>query len=240
MREKTLVRDETHAKINPGKQHERSRCGEIEVWQCRKEWAVERHEGVKAVAEAFGYTPSNWRPCPLTPTWACPAATRRLRQPQARRGRCGPGMRWWAGRVPGGSEGRADRKGHRDRHDPGDARTGSAKCGKGRGRRTSSFTKRLIDSLPLPDGSVDCVISNCVINLAPDKHGRLSRNRPGAEAGRAVGCQRHRPEETLAARTRARTHGLRRLHRRCYSDRGVSAGFDRSRVCRGGRCGCGI
>src|SRR4029079_3026926 len=25
------------------------------------------------------------------------------------------------------------------------------------------------DKLPLPDGSVDCVISNCVINLAPDK-----------------------------------------------------------------------
>ncbi len=26
-----------------------------------------------------------------------------------------------------------------------------------------------IDALPLPDGSVDCIISNCVINLAPDK-----------------------------------------------------------------------
>jgi SAM-dependent methyltransferase len=26
-----------------------------------------------------------------------------------------------------------------------------------------------IDALPLPDNSVDCVISNCVINLAPDK-----------------------------------------------------------------------
>jgi arsenite methyltransferase len=26
-----------------------------------------------------------------------------------------------------------------------------------------------IDKLPLPDASVDCVISNCVINLAPDK-----------------------------------------------------------------------
>jgi hypothetical protein len=27
----------------------------------------------------------------------------------------------------------------------------------------------MIDKLPLPDESVDCVISNCVINLAPDK-----------------------------------------------------------------------
>lgn len=26
-----------------------------------------------------------------------------------------------------------------------------------------------IDNLPLPDGSVDCVVSNCVINLVPDK-----------------------------------------------------------------------
>ena len=26
-----------------------------------------------------------------------------------------------------------------------------------------------MDQLPLPDASVDCVVSNCVINLAPDK-----------------------------------------------------------------------
>lgn len=31
------------------------------------------------------------------------------------------------------------------------------------------FYKATIDDLPLPDGSVDCIISNCVINLAPDK-----------------------------------------------------------------------
>lgn len=31
------------------------------------------------------------------------------------------------------------------------------------------FHKATIDQLPLPDASVDCVISNCVINLAPDK-----------------------------------------------------------------------
>jgi SAM-dependent methyltransferase len=32
------------------------------------------------------------------------------------------------------------------------------------------FHESTIDKLPLPDASVDCVISNCVINLAPDKH----------------------------------------------------------------------
>lgn len=31
------------------------------------------------------------------------------------------------------------------------------------------FHQATIDRLPLPDASVDCVISNCVINLAPDK-----------------------------------------------------------------------
>lgn len=31
------------------------------------------------------------------------------------------------------------------------------------------FYQATIDKLPLPDSSVDCVISNCVINLAPDK-----------------------------------------------------------------------
>jgi SAM-dependent methyltransferase len=31
------------------------------------------------------------------------------------------------------------------------------------------FNLSTIDKIPLPDASVDCVISNCVINLAPDK-----------------------------------------------------------------------
>jgi arsenite methyltransferase len=35
------------------------------------------------------------------------------------------------------------------------------------------FHEATIDNLPIPDGSVDCVISNCVINLAPDKQAVL-------------------------------------------------------------------
>lgn len=31
------------------------------------------------------------------------------------------------------------------------------------------FHEATIDKLPLPDASADCVLSNCVINLAPDK-----------------------------------------------------------------------
>ncbi|MGA7156158.1 MAG: arsenite methyltransferase [Acidobacteriaceae bacterium] len=37
------------------------------------------------------------------------------------------------------------------------------------GYENVAFYQSTIDQIPLPDASVDCVISNCVINLAPDK-----------------------------------------------------------------------
>jgi SAM-dependent methyltransferase len=37
------------------------------------------------------------------------------------------------------------------------------------GRTNVEFHQATIDQLPLADASIDCVISNCVINLAPDK-----------------------------------------------------------------------
>lgn len=45
------------------------------------------------------------------------------------------------------------------------ARTGQEKLG----LTNVEFLQSTIDQLPLPDNSVDCVISNCVINLVPDK-----------------------------------------------------------------------
>jgi arsenite methyltransferase len=39
----------------------------------------------------------------------------------------------------------------------------------GRPYQNVEFHLSTIDNLPLPDSSVDCVVSNCVINLAPDK-----------------------------------------------------------------------
>ncbi len=45
------------------------------------------------------------------------------------------------------------------------ARRNAAQSGVANGE----FHLATIDRLPLPDASVDCVISNCVINLAPDK-----------------------------------------------------------------------
>lgn len=45
------------------------------------------------------------------------------------------------------------------------ARTAAAKAGV----KNVEFHQATIDSLPLADNSVDCIISNCVINLVPDK-----------------------------------------------------------------------
>jgi ubiquinone/menaquinone biosynthesis C-methylase UbiE len=49
------------------------------------------------------------------------------------------------------------------------ARKNAAEGNNGQGLPNVEFHQATIDKLPLPDGSVDCVISNCVINLAPDK-----------------------------------------------------------------------
>jgi arsenite methyltransferase len=49
------------------------------------------------------------------------------------------------------------------------ARRNAAKADGGKPLTNVEFHQATIDKLPLPDVSVDCVISNCVINLAPDK-----------------------------------------------------------------------
>jgi arsenite methyltransferase len=50
------------------------------------------------------------------------------------------------------------------------ARRNAIKAGGGKPPAHVEFHLATIDELPLPDDSVDCVISNCVINLASDKH----------------------------------------------------------------------
>jgi arsenite methyltransferase len=49
------------------------------------------------------------------------------------------------------------------------ARRNAARANDGAGYANVEFHLATIDNLPLPDNSVDCVISNCVINLASDK-----------------------------------------------------------------------
>jgi SAM-dependent methyltransferase len=49
------------------------------------------------------------------------------------------------------------------------ARRNAVKAGQGTPPTNVEFHLATIDELPLADGTVDCIISNCVINLAPDK-----------------------------------------------------------------------
>jgi len=49
------------------------------------------------------------------------------------------------------------------------AKKNAAKGADGKRLQNVEFHLATIDRMPLPDASVDCVISNCVINLAPDK-----------------------------------------------------------------------
>jgi len=49
------------------------------------------------------------------------------------------------------------------------ARRNAATADQGKPMNNVELHLATIDKLPLPDASVDCVISNCVINLAPDK-----------------------------------------------------------------------
>jgi arsenite methyltransferase len=50
------------------------------------------------------------------------------------------------------------------------ARRNAIKAGGGKPPANVEFYLATIDDLPLPADSVDCVVSNCVINLAADKH----------------------------------------------------------------------
>ena len=59
-------------------------------------------------------------------------------------------------------------KAYRVGHDRRDARARPRQRGRG-GRANVEFLKGYIEEIPLPDASVDVVISNCVINLAGDK-----------------------------------------------------------------------
>ena len=60
------------------------------------------------------------------------------------------------------------RQGLRRRHDRRDARAGAPQSARG-GVENVEFLKGTIEEVPLPDDSVDVVISNCVINLSGDK-----------------------------------------------------------------------
>src|SRR3984885_10839458 len=125
--------------------------------------------GVRAVAEAFGYTTEELTSIPAAANMglSCgnPTATARLRRGEEVDDLCsGGGLDIFLASKLVGPEGRAiglDMTPAMIERARANAVTGDY--------GNVEFHLANIDQLPLADASVDCVISNCVINLAPDK-----------------------------------------------------------------------
>jgi SAM-dependent methyltransferase len=127
------------------------------------------HDGVKAVAEAFGYSAEELTSIPAEANMglSCgnPTATAHLRPGEVV--------------VDLGSGGGLDvflaakqvgPQGHAIGIDMTPAMVERARANAVSGGYSNvEFHQSTIDNIPLPDASVDCVISNCVLNLVPDK-----------------------------------------------------------------------
>jgi SAM-dependent methyltransferase len=131
------------------------------------------HAGVRAVAEAFGYTPEELASIPaganLGLSCGNPTATANLRPGEVVVDLgCGGGLDVFLAAAKVGPTGKAI--GIDMTPEMLDlARQNAAKGDNGRQLTNVEFHQATIDKLPLADASADCVISNCVINLAPDK-----------------------------------------------------------------------
>lgn len=133
----------------------------------------DNHAGVRSVAEAFGYTPEELASIPAEANMglSCgnPTATARLRPGEVVVDLgSGGGLDVFLAARKVGPTGKAigiDMTPEMVNR----ARRAAAIADRGRPLANVEFYLAPIDRIPLPDESVDCVISNCVINLAPDK-----------------------------------------------------------------------
>jgi arsenite methyltransferase len=127
------------------------------------------HAGVRAVAEAFGYTPEELASIPAEANMglSCgnPTAFASLRPEETVVDLgCGGGLDVFLAAAKVGPKGKAigiDMTPEMVER----ARTNATK----QQLTNVEFHLSTIDHLPLPNESVDCIISNCVINLAADK-----------------------------------------------------------------------
>ena len=148
--------------------HIRSQYGEVAASKLSND-----NHGVQAVAEAFGYSLEELAAIPAAANMglSCgnPTAFAHLRPGETVVDLgCGGGLDVLLAAQKVGPTGRAigidltpemiDR-----------ARANAAVPINGRVSTNVEFHLAAIDRLPLPDDSVDCLMSNCVINLAPDK-----------------------------------------------------------------------
>jgi arsenite methyltransferase len=126
--------------------------------------------GVKAVAQAFGYSAEELTSIPAEANMglSCgnPTATAHIRSGEVVVDLgSGGGLDVFLASKMVGPEGRAIGI------DMTPAMIERARANAALGEYSNvEFHQSTIDRIPLPDASVDCVISNCVLNLAPDKH----------------------------------------------------------------------
>jgi SAM-dependent methyltransferase len=126
-------------------------------------------EGVKAVAEAFGYSPEELTSIPAEANMglSCgnPTATAHIKAGEVVVDLgSGGGLDVFLAAQMVGPTGRAIGI------DMTPSMIERAKLNAASGGYSNvEFYLSTIDQIPLPDNSVDCVISNCVLNLAPDK-----------------------------------------------------------------------
>lgn len=128
-----------------------------------------KHAGVTAVAEAFGYTAEELQSIPAEANMglSCgnPTATAHIQPGEVVVDLgSGGGLDVFLAAKMVGPQGRAigiDMT-------PAMIERAQANAASG-GYTNVEFYLSTIDKIPLPDASVDCVISNCVLNLAPDK-----------------------------------------------------------------------
>lgn len=125
--------------------------------------------GVKAVAEAFGYSSEELASIPAEANMglSCgnPTATAHLRPGEVVVDLgSGGGLDVFLAAKMIGPQGRAIGI------DMTRAMIERARANAASGGYTNvEFYQSTIDNIPLPDSSVDCILSNCVLNLAPDK-----------------------------------------------------------------------
>ena len=132
-----------------------------------------RQEDVRAVAEAFGYSPEELASIPAEANMGLccgnPTATANLREGETVVDLgSGGGLDVFLAARKVGPTGRAigiDMTPEMVEL----ARRNAERGNDGEPFTNVEFHQATIDKLPLPDNSVDCVISNCVINLAVDK-----------------------------------------------------------------------
>ena len=133
-----------------------------------------KHSGVRSVAEAFGYSPQELTSIPAEANMglSCgnPTAYANLREGEVVVDLgSGGGLDVFLASAKVGPSGRAigiDMTPEMVALARRNAEKGDLD---GKPYANVEFHLATIDKLPLPDNSADCIISNCVINLAPDK-----------------------------------------------------------------------